>query len=60
MYKKRSKLVHEGKSSEITQEDVYALRQIVRECIVKLSKLNLEKEKLDTLLTYSGFGQFKS
>lgn len=56
LYDKRSKLVHTGRS-EITENDVWWLREYVRRAIVVLGELDIPKEELAPKLDAAGFGQ---
>lgn len=55
LYDKRSKLVHTGKQNAITINDVFKLRNYVRESIKEISTINKGKDKLVAMLNSSGF-----
>ena len=55
LYKKRSKIVHEGKS--INEEDLLKLRHYVRESIKEINKIGKSKDELLRMLNSCGFGE---
>jgi lysyl-tRNA synthetase class I len=56
LYKKRSQLVHSGKS-KISQEDLLLLRHYVRESIKEVYKIGKNKDELLEKLNLCGFGE---
>ena len=59
-YKKRSSLVHaftgsKKKNRQVTDNDLTRLRNLLRECIKKIYRLNLNKNDLFNLLNAKGF-----
>ena len=57
LYKKRSKIVHLGKSNVINKEDLLKLRGYVRDSIKRINNRRETKEELLNFLHSSGFGQ---
>jgi len=56
-YEKRSRLVHTGDVSTITQSDVHNLRFIVRNALIKVIELSLPKQELSAKLIMKGFNE---
>lgn len=54
LYLKRSKIVHTG-SADVSMDELQYLRNIMRDSIMKIDELNLDKEDLLKLLNSSGF-----
>jgi hypothetical protein len=57
LYKKRSKILHEGKTGSVERKELGKLRFYVRESIKQINKLNTPKQELMQLLNSLGFGQ---
>jgi len=57
LYKKRSKIVHQGKRAAVTRQDVLKLRQYVRETIKEAIKSGMSKDALLDTLNSCGFGR---
>ncbi|MBL7153578.1 MAG: hypothetical protein ISS79_07655 [Phycisphaerae bacterium] len=57
LYSKRSKLVHTGDNTIISQADVLNLRRYVRESIKEILRTQMDKKTLLELLNSCGFGQ---
>ena len=57
LYKKRSKVVHSGKSNILKDDDVQKLRHYLRESIKEINKIGKDKDKIFSLLNRSGFGE---
>lgn len=55
LYGKRSKLVHTGNNKEITKRDLLKLRKYVRDSIVKVYELSMDKVALCAALNKRGF-----
>jgi len=56
LYKKRNKIVHGNQSNIITIEELAKLRQLVRESIKEIHRINIGRDELLKLLTSCGFG----
>lgn len=59
LYKKRSILVHTGKTNTINQLDIIQAETYVRNSILKLLPFNLTKDVLSKSFTASGFGHWR-
>lgn len=57
LYDMRSALVHTGKSS-ITMEDLKALRDIIRQCIIRINNTGQTVKEVLNLLDEIGYGEF--
>ncbi|MCK4733760.1 MAG: hypothetical protein KAT65_15000 [Methanophagales archaeon] len=57
LYRKRSQIVHTGKSNIISKEDLLLLRHYVRESIKEINKIGKSKNELLDLLNSCGFGE---
>ncbi len=55
LYDKRSKLVHTGNNKEISKKDLLKLRKYVRDSIVKVYELSMDKVALCAALNKRGF-----
>ena len=55
LYGKRSKLIHTGKSNNITENDLIKSRCYLRKSIKKINKINITKKELLNLLNVLGF-----
>lgn len=60
LYAKRSKLVHTGKMSNISEEDINSLEEIVRKAILAMHKCGKSKKELAEEFTAMGFGSWKA
>ena len=56
LYDKRSLLVHTGRQDKLSYNDIFLLRQYLRESIRSLLSLNIDKKSLSEKLTATGFG----
>ena len=53
VYKKRSEFVHDGKVSDITDDDILYLRECVRNSLLKaLSLTENKKQRIERIKTY--------
>lgn len=59
LYSKRSRLVHNGKASDLSHDDIDTLETIVRKSILALYKLGKNKEDLAEIFTALGFGDWR-
>lgn len=57
LYRKRSQIVHTGKSNIISQEDLLLLRRYVRGSIKEINNIGKSKSELLDLLNSCGFGE---
>lgn len=57
LYDKRSKIVHSGKSGDLTRDHLLKLRHYLRESIKKMCGINKAKDVILDLLNCQGFGQ---
>lgn len=56
-YDVRSKLVHTGRAKGLEKLEVWTLRRLVQQAILRLNDLKMSKDELSARLTRLGFGQ---
>lgn len=57
LYDKRSRIVHSGKSGDLTRDDLLELRHYLRESIKKMHSINKGRDVILDLLNCQGYGQ---
>lgn len=57
LYRKRSAIVHTGKSNSMNEEDLLKLRHCVRASIKEINKIGRSKKEILDLLNSRGFGE---
>lgn len=57
LYKRRSEIVHSGKSDRLTKADLLRLRYYVRESIKQVYRIGKSKDEICDLLNSHGFGE---
>ena len=55
-YDKRSRIVHNG-NADITEGEVLELRSYLRKCIIRLNKIDKDKDSILKALNLAGFGE---
>lgn len=57
LYDKRSEIVHSGKRSIVVRGDFLKLRDYLRKAIIKINRIEMEKNEITDLLDSHGFGE---